>query len=69
MTKEPHMAGTIYDKISADYVKNAYESYGLDVVEQFHYDVLLDYPDDVKFNKYNFNKIPIINLIFKIHEK
>lgn len=51
MTKDPHQAGTIYDKISADYVKNAFESYGLDVVELFDYDVLLDYPDNVEYNK------------------
>lgn len=51
MTKEPHMAGTVYDKISADYVKNAFMSYGLDVVDLFDYDVLLDYPDDLKFNR------------------
>ena len=51
MTKEPHQAGTVYDKISADYVRNSFESSGLDVVELFDYHVLLDYPDDDKFNK------------------
>lgn len=52
MTQEPHMAGTPFDKTSADYVKNAFVSYGLDIVELFDYDVLLDYPDDIKYNKY-----------------
>lgn len=51
MTREPHMAGTIFDKISADYVKNAFEKYGLDVVELHDYDVLLDYPDFARYNK------------------
>lgn len=51
MTREPHVAGTIYDKISADYVKKAFESYGLDVFDLIDYNVLLDYPGDLKFNK------------------
>lgn len=51
MTKNPHQAGTPFDKVSADYVKNAFESYGLDVVELFNYDILLDYPDEVNYNK------------------
>ena len=52
MTKQPHMAGTIFDKKSADFVADAFNSYGLDEVEYFGYDVLLDFPDDTRFNKY-----------------
>lgn len=51
MTREPHMAGTIFDKISADYVKNKFDSFGLDSTELFDYDVLLDFPDDIRYNK------------------
>lgn len=45
------MAGTIFDKVSADYVKEAFKSYGLDEVELSDYDVLLDFPDASRFNK------------------
>jgi hypothetical protein len=51
MTRIPHLAGTEYDKVSADYLKDNFISYGLDEVELFDYDVLLDYPDDLKYNK------------------
>lgn len=52
MTKIPHMAGTVYDKISADYVRDTFISYGLDEVELSDYDVLLDYPNDIEYNKF-----------------
>lgn len=51
MTREPHLAGTGPDKKLADYVKDAFQSYGLDEVEVSDYDVLLDFPDDTRFNK------------------
>lgn len=46
-----HMAGTPGDKISADYVANHWKLQGLDRVDLVDYDVLLDFPDDNKFNK------------------
>lgn len=51
MTSDPHQAGTSYDLVSAQFVKNTFESYGLDGAQLFDYDVLLDYPDDVEYNK------------------
>ncbi len=51
MTQQPHQAGTANDLASANYVKDAFVSYGLDVAELFDYDVLLDYPDDALYNK------------------
>ena len=45
------MAGTPGGKVSAEYVYNEWKKQELDVVKIFDYDVLLDYPDEVKFNK------------------
>ncbi len=45
------MAGTPGDKISADYVRNQWLLQGLDHAELIDYDVLLDFPDDIKYNK------------------
>lgn len=45
------MAGTPGDKLTADYVKNEWESQDMDSVQMIDYDVLLDFPDDIKFNK------------------
>lgn len=52
MSKIPHLAGTVYDKTLAEYVRDTFKSYGLDEVELSNYDVLLDYPNDVKYNKF-----------------
>ena len=52
MTSIPHMAGTPGDKQSADFVFNKWKNeYNLDIVQMTDYDVLLDFPDDIKFNK------------------
>ena len=52
MTSIPHMAGTPGDKQSADYLFRLWKSeYKLDSVQMSDYDVLLDFPDDIKFNK------------------
>ena len=52
MTSVPHMAGTPGDKQSADYLFNEWTSkIKLDSVQMTDYDVLLDFPDDIKFNK------------------
>ncbi len=51
LTSIGHMAGTPGDKISADYVRDQWLSQGLDYAELIDYDVLLDFPDDVKYNK------------------
>jgi hypothetical protein len=47
------MAGTPGDKISADYVRDQWLAQGLDYAELIDYDVLLDFPDDVKYNKFD----------------
>jgi hypothetical protein len=52
LTRSPHLAGTIQDKQTAEYVRNKLLSFGLDSVEIVDYDVLLDYPDADNFNKY-----------------
>ncbi len=52
MTSIPHLAGTPGDKITADYLKLEWEAQNMDSVQMIDYDVLLDFPDDVKFNKY-----------------
>ncbi len=46
----PHLAGTDGDKITADYVLKEWLQQGLDVVTPTSYNVLLDYPDEVRFN-------------------
>jgi hypothetical protein len=46
-----HMAGTPGDKESADYVADQWRSQGLDQVDLIDYDVLLDFPDDNKYNR------------------
>ena len=51
MTSVPHMAGTPGDKQSADYIYDQWKSQKLDIVQLTDYDVLLDFPDDIKFNK------------------
>lgn len=51
MTKNPHQAGTPNDFASADFVRSSFVKYGLDSAELFDYDVLLDYPDDILYNK------------------
>jgi hypothetical protein len=54
MTSVPHMGGTPGDKSSADYIKNEWIRQGLDVVEAPEYEVLLDYPDEKKPNKFGY---------------
>lgn len=44
------MAGSKGDKLSADYVYNAWKSQMLDSVEMTDYDVYLSFPDENKFN-------------------
>ena len=52
MTSVPHMAGTPGDKQSADYIYDQWKTHiNLDSVQMTEYDVLLDFPDDVKFNR------------------
>ena len=52
MTSVPHMAGTPGDKQSAEYIYDQWKTqFKLDVVHITDYDVLLDFPDDLKFNK------------------
>lgn len=48
----PHLAGTPGGKISADYVYDQWIQQGMDKVEIIDYDVLLDFPDENKFNRY-----------------
>lgn len=48
----PHQGGTEMDKKSADYIIDSFKEFGLDHYDIFEYDVLLDYPDENKFNKY-----------------
>ena len=45
------MAGTPDGKASADYIYNEWKKQELDVVKMLDYDVLLEYPDEIKFNK------------------
>ena len=51
MTSVPHLAGTPGDKLTADYVQNEWLAQGMDSVQINDYDVLLDFPNDIKFNK------------------
>lgn len=51
MTSDPHQAGTPFDLASAQFVKNSFDSYGLDGSQLFDYNVLLDYPNENEFNK------------------
>ena len=46
----PHLAGTPGDKKSAEYVEEQWKKQGLDVVQKTNYSILLDYPDEVKYN-------------------
>ncbi|CAF0930021.1 unnamed protein product [Brachionus calyciflorus] len=46
----PHQAGTEMDRKSADYILNSFKDFDLDHYDIFEYDVLLDYPDEEKFN-------------------
>jgi N-acetylated-alpha-linked acidic dipeptidase len=46
LTEEPHVAGTEADRRSAEYVRKAFESFGLKV-ETIPYEVLLNYPKEV----------------------
>jgi hypothetical protein len=57
MTSIPHLGGTEGDQISAQYVYNKFSEQKLDYFKMIDYDVLLDYPDPDKPNKYkNFKK-------------
>ena len=51
-TQMPRLSGTEADKASAEYIKGFWKSEHLDKVEMLDYDVLLSYPDELKFNKY-----------------
>lgn len=53
----PHQGGTEMDKKSADYILDSFKEFELDHFDIFEYDVLLDYPDEKKFNKYLFLSI------------
>ena len=46
----PHLAGTPGDKKSAEYVEEQWRQQGLDVVQKTNYNILLDYPDETKYN-------------------
>ncbi len=46
----PHLAGTPGGIQSADYVKKEWIKQGLDSVQMSSYNVLLDFPDELKFN-------------------
>ena len=50
LTSIPKLAGTLGDRISAEYVLNQWRSYGLDQAQILDYDVLLDYSHPTKFN-------------------
>lgn len=52
ITSLPHQGGTEMDKKSADYILDSFKDFGLDHYDIFEYDVLLDYPDEKKFNKF-----------------
>ena len=51
LTSLPHTAGTEYGEKLAQYVYKEWSAQGLDYVKMLDYDVLLDYPDENKFNK------------------
>ena len=50
LTKLPRLAGTEADKASAEYIAGFWKSEHLDNVQILDYDILLSYPDELKFN-------------------
>jgi len=48
LTAEPHPAGTVRNKILADFVAARFRQYGLEDVRMHRYDVLLPWPREVK---------------------
>lgn len=55
------MAGTSGDKRAADYVYDQWKSQGLDNVQMVDYDVLLDYPHEIKYNRFFDFKLRIVS--------
>jgi hypothetical protein len=51
MTNKSHMAGTLGDLESANYVYNTWLSQKLDYVKKIDYEVLLAYPDPIQANR------------------
>eukprot|EP00094_Tigriopus_californicus_P004991 TCALIF_04806-PA protein Name:"Similar to Naalad2 N-acetylated-alpha-linked acidic dipeptidase 2 (Mus musculus)" AED:0.00 eAED:0.00 QI:0/-1/0/1/-1/1/1/0/771 len=50
LSKEPHLAGSDRDEYLAGWIKSQWEAFGLDVVDQVKYQMLLSYPDPAKPN-------------------
>lgn len=50
LSREPHLAGSNRDEDLASWIKSQWESFGLDLVDQVKYQMLLSYPDPDKPN-------------------